>query len=52
MSEKGHEENRQEDRHQDLQGNLLYAFGVHWHRTQEAAGGVKGRKARGRSESV
>lgn len=32
MSEEGHEENREKDRHQDLQGNLLYAFGVHGHR--------------------
>jgi hypothetical protein len=29
MSEKGNQQNRQEDRHQDLLGNLLYAFGVH-----------------------
>jgi hypothetical protein len=31
MSEKGHEENRQKDRHQDLQDNFLYAFGAHGH---------------------
>jgi hypothetical protein len=31
MSEEGQEENRQEDRHQDLQGNFLYAFGAHGH---------------------
>jgi hypothetical protein len=29
MSEQGQEENREKDRHQDLQGNFLYAFGVH-----------------------
>jgi hypothetical protein len=31
MSEKGQKENRQEDRHQDLQGNFPYALGVHGH---------------------
>jgi len=29
MSEKGHEQNRQEDRQQDLSRNFLHAFGVH-----------------------
>jgi len=29
MSEKGQQENCQEDRQQGLLGNFLYAFGVH-----------------------
>jgi hypothetical protein len=29
MSEEGQQQNRQEDRQQDLSGNFLYAFGVH-----------------------
>ena len=41
MREKGQKENRQKDRHQDLQGNFLYAFGVHGHMPQEAAFCVK-----------
>jgi hypothetical protein len=41
MSEEGQEENRQEDCQQDLLGNSLDAFGVHGHRTQEAAECVK-----------
>ena len=41
MNEKGHEENRQEDRQQDLLGNSLYAFGVHGAMAQEAAVCVK-----------
>jgi hypothetical protein len=41
MSEEGHEENRQKDRHQDLKGNFLNAFGAHGHMPQEAAVCVK-----------
>ena len=41
MSEQGHEENRQEDRQQDLLGNSLYTFGVHRAMAQEAAECVK-----------
>ncbi len=41
MSEQGQEENREKDRHQDLQGNFLYAFGAHGHMPQEAAFCVK-----------
>jgi hypothetical protein len=41
MSEEGHEENRQEDRHQDLQGSFLYAFGVHGQMPHEASFCVK-----------
>ncbi len=52
MREQGHEENRQKDRRQDLEGNFLYTFGAHGHRTQEAAGCVKRRRAKRRSKSV
>jgi hypothetical protein len=41
MSEQGQKENREEDRHQDLQGSFLYAFGAHGHMPQEAAVCVK-----------
>jgi len=33
MSEEGQKENRQKNRHQDLQGKFLDAFGAHGHRT-------------------
>ncbi len=41
MGEQGQEKNRQEDRHQDLLGNFLYAFGVHGQMPHEAPFCVK-----------
>lgn len=41
MGEQGQEENRQENRHQDLQDNFLYAFGAHGQMPHEAAFCVK-----------
>jgi hypothetical protein len=49
LGKQGQEENRKKDRHQGVQNNFLYAFGIHGHMPQQVRLCVKNRIAPGGS---